>query len=138
MRVFAKRRGHEHSVRSWPWQQGLCPGARLGVNAAPGKNAVWPANCRVTSSAQIATVATTATTFNVVVIWTNQRDAIVLVPAAPPLGSGGGFVCRVWDSRVDPAARVRTESTRLRVAHQLEPDGHVRKLLRRSPCKSWA
>ena len=32
MRVFAKRRGHEHSVRSWPWRQGLRPGARLGVN----------------------------------------------------------------------------------------------------------
>ena len=32
MRVFAKRLGHNHSVRSWPRRQGLRPGARLGVN----------------------------------------------------------------------------------------------------------
>src|SRR5215813_10536057 len=31
MRVFAKRPGHEHSVRSWPRRQGLPPVLALGI-----------------------------------------------------------------------------------------------------------
>jgi hypothetical protein len=50
--------------------------AKRRRNSPSVQNAVWPARCRATSSAQIATAATTATTFNVVVMWTNQRDAI--------------------------------------------------------------
>jgi hypothetical protein len=46
MRVFAKRLGHEHSVRSWPWQQGFAPAPAWGVNAAPGKRAPLFEKCR--------------------------------------------------------------------------------------------